>query len=729
MKINEHKIEGEELGNFDSIDSTINTADMGLAMTMVSKNLYSNPIGSFIRELVSNGVDANVDANVDNPVIVHIYPEDGFNFIEVKDNGVGMSPETFKNIYMSWFNSDKRDTDEKIGGWGLGSKSPFSYQDSFEIITTYNNIKYHYLFVNEQPLPKATLILEENTSEENGTTIRVEIKEGDKYKVYEECVKQLVYFDNVYVKNEHYFYDNEFKIYEADHFKLRNKDFPYGQEMHICLGQVAYPINWNVLNIDTVNIPVALNFNIGELEVTLSREELSYTEAVKEKIIAKVKAVEESLIKKYEEQLKIDDLFDYIKLVKSDNKPPLKIKDVSIPMRDIKSSIYFNPFDDIKIKANRIKDLFSAYNVTHIKKGKNFSLRSDSKHEYYRLYRYPHSSYIVHKDINYFDSLYIEDGFLFKRGKLTRLRYRTIANALGLVTTINLNNTYTGKPIYKQGSALIVYKVLKYVDKYLKEHIQQYEGTAPKEWIEDIKNKAAQKKEDTKGQITFYNIYNNRTQVQLKELLEENKLIFYISKADNRKKIVAYDCLYDIGNKEFKKQTKFIIISPTVVNKLKKFKNVHHVETLVKVGSYKNLLYKVRLSRFVNTYLKPYEFVLTNYSMYYRKLYYNIIKYYNIEYEFTKRNVPIDAKHSESISINFCTYFKKELKQLKRTKNRVELLYESDIYPLIRIGEKLDFLNYISHNIPHNTLVKFIKTLKVLKLKPMYYNKHYKNNY
>ena len=36
---------------------------------------------------------------------------------------------------MNWFSSTKRNTDEFIGGWGLGSKSPLAYQDYFFIIT------------------------------------------------------------------------------------------------------------------------------------------------------------------------------------------------------------------------------------------------------------------------------------------------------------------------------------------------------------------------------------------------------------------------------------------------------------------------------------------------------------------------------------------------------------------------------------------------------------------
>lgn len=727
MKLKKTELDESQIGNFDAINSTIAAENMGLAMTMVSKNLYSNPIGSFIRELTSNAVDANVDANVNSPILIHMYIEDDIYFIEFKDNGVGMSPTTFKDIYMSWFNSDKRNTNDKIGGWGLGSKSPFAYQDSFEIITVFDNIKYHYIFANEQPVPTATLLLEEQTDEPNGTTIRVEVNDEDTYKIHNECKKQLVYFDNVYVKNELYFYDNNFKIYESDTYKLRNKDFPYGNEMHISLGQVAYPINWNVLDIEPVYIPVAIKFDIGELEVTLSREELNYTDDVKTKILEKVRIVETSIIEKYKEQLKVDDLFDYIKLVKSDNKPPLKIHDVEIPMNTIKASIYFTPFDGIKIKADDVKNLFYAYNVTQIKKGKNFALRSDSYQQYYRLYRYPYSTYLVAKDFNYFDSLYINDGFAFKRGKMTPYRFKRIALALNLILNKkDLLNTYgSHKPIYKQGTALIVYKVLKYVDNYLLDKIQPYNGAAPQYWIEEKKEEARQKKEDTKGSITYYNIKNKRTQIKLLDLLENNEVIFYISKNNNKEKIVAYNDLYDLGNPNFKKKTSFVIISPTTINKIKKFRNVHSIENIFKVKSYKNLLYKMRISKFVDKYLKPYRDTLRKYSTHYFNEYSNIVRYYNISYTVRHYDIPIDSKHKEDMTIDLVEYFKPQLKKIKRTKNRSSLLYENNIFQLIRIGQRMELLQYISNNTPHPLLVEYIKTLKLLKLKNQYYDKNF----
>ena len=110
--------EQETNGDFREIASSIRIEDMGIAFEMVSKNLYSNPIGSFVRELVSNAVDANKDNNSSNLVKVNIYKEGGTWYFQVLDEGTGMSPDHFENVYMKWFNSDKRNTNEKIGGWG-----------------------------------------------------------------------------------------------------------------------------------------------------------------------------------------------------------------------------------------------------------------------------------------------------------------------------------------------------------------------------------------------------------------------------------------------------------------------------------------------------------------------------------------------------------------------------------------------------------------------------------
>ena len=115
MEINkEVYIEQDTVGTFKEITSSIRAEDLGMALDAVSKNLYSNPIGSFVRELVSNGVDANRRNNSAELVKVNIYKEGNTWYFQVKDEGKGMTPEHFTNVYMRWFNSDKRDNNEDI---------------------------------------------------------------------------------------------------------------------------------------------------------------------------------------------------------------------------------------------------------------------------------------------------------------------------------------------------------------------------------------------------------------------------------------------------------------------------------------------------------------------------------------------------------------------------------------------------------------------------------------
>lgn len=114
-------IEQDSIGEFGAIKSSIRQEDLGFALTAVSKNLYANAIGSFIRELVSNGVDANVNntnRTKNTAVEVRLYQEGEEWWFSVRDFGTGMTEQHFNDVYMMWFNSSKRNTNREIGGWG-----------------------------------------------------------------------------------------------------------------------------------------------------------------------------------------------------------------------------------------------------------------------------------------------------------------------------------------------------------------------------------------------------------------------------------------------------------------------------------------------------------------------------------------------------------------------------------------------------------------------------------
>ena len=67
--------------------------------------------------------------------------------ITFTDYGLGISPDRMEKIFTTMGQSTKRDTNEMIGAFGLGSKSPWTYTDAFYLTTVVSEVKYFYTLV------------------------------------------------------------------------------------------------------------------------------------------------------------------------------------------------------------------------------------------------------------------------------------------------------------------------------------------------------------------------------------------------------------------------------------------------------------------------------------------------------------------------------------------------------------------------------------------------------
>ena len=160
---------------------------MGLEMnamlySVLSDKMYTNPIQSIIREVLSNAIDANIAAGVEKPVQVHFA-----NAIEpvfyIKDFGIGMTQEEVIDVFGTYGKSSKRDTNDQIGGLGLGAKTPFAYKENgrmFTVESSKNGVKSTTLFYkNAEDIPCKKLIGTEPCGDETGTKVSFSVAEKD----------------------------------------------------------------------------------------------------------------------------------------------------------------------------------------------------------------------------------------------------------------------------------------------------------------------------------------------------------------------------------------------------------------------------------------------------------------------------------------------------------------------------------------------------------------------
>lgn len=270
-----------------------------MVFQMFTKNVYSNPIGTVVREITSNSFDSHTEAGVKKPVVIRKHKDEqtGTHYISFIDYGVGMSPDRIYNVYGTYFESTKRVDNSQIGGFGIGGKTPLAYMrstgageaeydNSFYIITYYEGVKYFYCVAEGEDAPVIHKLHEEPTTEPNGTEIQIPVLEKDMESFKSEMTRQLYYFENIVFEGFEYKnyndeiiseLDNDYQIIRGKNFLFRGDE--YNSNMHVCLGRVAYPLNYETLGLSSgdYRLPVALKLEVGDINVTVSREALDYS--------------------------------------------------------------------------------------------------------------------------------------------------------------------------------------------------------------------------------------------------------------------------------------------------------------------------------------------------------------------------------------------------------------------------------------------------------------------
>lgn len=345
---------------FEGYDAKIDEKQMHKLWDLL-QDPYKNSIGAVVREYVSNSFDSHAEAafikdstlaeirteyptyndisdtdltelqkhmqRFDNDAVtVSIAKDDSGWYWATEDYGVGLSPQRVKDVFCNYLSSTKESTNNVIGAFGIGSKSGLSYNDVIFIRTRFNGEESQYMLRKGEKSPRLDIVSTVPTTEKNGSQIKVYIKEGaskysyrsekavETWRFQEECRKQLAYFDNVYF-NDEVNIANNYTIAQGQHWIKSSQGSPFSG-LHLCLGKVAYPIDWDALGMDKLDLDVALKFEIGELDVIQTREDIKYSSPrTKQAIFDKIELLKTELKTKWESEnnLNTSDLLEYIR--------------------------------------------------------------------------------------------------------------------------------------------------------------------------------------------------------------------------------------------------------------------------------------------------------------------------------------------------------------------------------------------------------------------------------
>jgi len=260
--------------------------------------LYSDKIMAIIREYSTNALDAHVASGITKPINISLPSYWGDGKFVVRDYGTGLSDDDIKNVFASYGESTKRNTNNQVGMLGLGSKSAFAYTSTFLITSYHNGIKNVYnAFIDESNKGVVSLVSSSDT-DETGLEITIPIKAQDAKILSDKCYFFFRYWDNIPTFNNDNIvrqintFKSSFKTLEGNNWYIVKKH--YGEPTLIVhMGNIAYPVSTENINLesddrkilDQNGYTIHLKAEIGDVTNSASRESLELNDKTQKWII------------------------------------------------------------------------------------------------------------------------------------------------------------------------------------------------------------------------------------------------------------------------------------------------------------------------------------------------------------------------------------------------------------------------------------------------------------
>lgn len=307
--------------NNNTSEFTIDEKSKPFFMQLMRSGIYTNKEAAVVREYTTNAIDEHVTHNVNKPVEIHV-PTFAEPFIYVRDFGAGLTDKEIRQIYISYGNSTKRNSNDVTGCMGIGCKAAFaldSKQFSITSIVKENgkNVQRNYTaYLDEDELGKIDLVNETTTYNETGIKIQVAVShssirafENEISKIYRSSKPgsvKILNVENEWITKPLKKLNNNDKlgyvIYNVD-----NNDRVFHKGPFINMGNIYYPIDQSTILSKSSNNSqfealfdmkgLVITVPIGSVNMAASREGLQYDKQTMSALTQTLRNVTHDLVK------------------------------------------------------------------------------------------------------------------------------------------------------------------------------------------------------------------------------------------------------------------------------------------------------------------------------------------------------------------------------------------------------------------------------------------------
>ncbi|QDH84596.1 putative rIIA lysis inhibitor [Achromobacter phage vB_AxyP_19-32_Axy22] len=228
------------VGGLDAIECGI-TGDAHF-MHMLSASLYKNPTMAMCREVLCNAWDAHIMVSKTDPIKITVDRDE----LIIQDFGPGIHHDKIGPIYGVYGASTKKNDGRQTGGFGLGCKSPWSYTDTFEVVSCHEGQKAIYQMTKSaserQGKPSIKPIVVGIPTTDTGITVTIRLKNGDSGEIMR-YVKQTLYYGGIPAEVNGKLYTVLPYQEATDNWILANQLNGDKYPIMVRYGNVVYPIN------------------------------------------------------------------------------------------------------------------------------------------------------------------------------------------------------------------------------------------------------------------------------------------------------------------------------------------------------------------------------------------------------------------------------------------------------------------------------------------------------